>query len=404
MHMKVTGIICEYNPLHLGHEYQQKKARENGADCIICVMSGNFTQRGEPSILDKYSRARAAISCGADIVLELPFPFCSASAEQFALAGTYILDSVGADELCFGSERADKEQLISAAELISSEEFEKLYRENQQQDCGSASAFFRTYSILSGDKTPLGSNDLLGISYLRAIKALGSDMQASVIKRVGGGYSDMSTDCAYPGAMAIRSLISGSGVSEDDLSKLVPQCSLDAMIQACKKGTAPVSDKAMLPHILSFFRLHTPAQIRERAISELGGSGVLDEGDGLCERICACAQSSSSYDGFYSMLYNGRYTNSRVNRVILNCMLGVSDAVRSMLPEHTILLGADEVGCRYLSKIRHTSKIEIVTKPSDAPRTPLTRLSERSDSLYSLLMPQTGRGDMFVKSSPFVIK
>lgn len=401
--MRATGIICEYNPLHMGHEYQLRKIRESGTDCIICVMSGNFTQRGEAAILDKYSRAKAAVLCGADIVLELPFPFCSTSAEQFALAGTYILDAVGANEICFGSERADEEQLRYAAKLISSEEFERLYRENQQTG-GYASAFFNTYSALSGDKGPINSNDLLGISYLRAIDKLSSDIQARVIKRVGGGYLDTSTACQYPSAMAIRALISGGNVSENDLCKHMPKDSLNILMRSFGDKTAPVTDKAMLPHILSFFRLLTPSQIRQRAISELGGKGILDDGDGLCERICTCAKEASSHDGFYSMLYNGRYTNSRVNRVILYSMIGVSDALRSMLPDSTALLAASETGCKYLAGIRHKAKIQIVTKPANAPQTHLTSLSERADSLYSLLMPHPRSGDMFIKKSPYVDK
>lgn len=401
--MKATGVICEYNPLHLGHEYQLKKIRESGSDCIICVMSGNFTQRGEAAILDKYSRAEAAILCGADIVLELPFPFCSTSAEQFALAGMYILDAVGANEVCFGSERADEEQLKHAASLISGNEFEKLYRENQQSG-GSASAFFNTYSALSGDTQPLGSNDLLGISYLRAINTLGSGIRPRVIKRVGGGYSDMSTDCQYPSAMAVRALISGGNMSENDLCGSIPKQSMLVLKSAFENKTAPVTDKSMLPYILSFFRLMTPSQIKQRAISELGGESILDDGDGLCERICTCAKETSTHDGFYSMLYNGRYTNSRVNRVILYSMLGVSDAVRDMMPDSTTLLGVSEIGCKYLAQIRHKSKIQIVTKPANAPTSPLTRLSERSDSLYSLLMPRPHSGNLFVKKSPFINK
>ena len=119
--MTVMGIIAEYNPLHKGHEYQLKEARRlTGADYIIVIMSGCFTQRGTPAVLDKYDRARMALSCGADLVLELPVRFACSSAEYFASGAVSVLNRLGCvDYLCFGSECGDTQALISAAALLS---------------------------------------------------------------------------------------------------------------------------------------------------------------------------------------------------------------------------------------------------------------------------------------------
>ncbi len=116
--MKAVGIICEYNPMHRGHEEMIKKLREREECTVVCLMSGNFVQRGEPAILDKYDRAAAAVRSGADLVLELPFPWSAGSARYFAEAGVFILNAVGVKSIAFGSESADAALLSGAAEIL----------------------------------------------------------------------------------------------------------------------------------------------------------------------------------------------------------------------------------------------------------------------------------------------
>ena len=125
--MKAVGIICEYNPFHSGHKRQIDTLRDMGYDCIVCVMSGNFTQRGELAMFDKYTRAKTAVLGGADLVFELPFPYSSLSAEGFATAGVHILSSLGIRNISFGSECADKQLLCTAADVISSQGFIQAY-------------------------------------------------------------------------------------------------------------------------------------------------------------------------------------------------------------------------------------------------------------------------------------
>ena len=124
--MRTVGIICEYNPFHLGHKKQIDTLRSMGYGCVICAMSGNYTQRGEFTVFDKYTRAEAAVFSGADIVVELPFPFSSLSAEGFASAGVHILASLGADAISFGSECGDISRLERAADAILSSEFKNI--------------------------------------------------------------------------------------------------------------------------------------------------------------------------------------------------------------------------------------------------------------------------------------
>ena len=120
--MKIYAIICEYNPFHNGHLYQLQKARELGADAILCIMSGNFVQRGEASVMDKYTRAKHAVMAGADIVIELPTVFATSNAELFAKGAVKLLSSIpNVSNLCFGAENADKNAFLSTAQLLQNE-------------------------------------------------------------------------------------------------------------------------------------------------------------------------------------------------------------------------------------------------------------------------------------------
>ena len=142
---KTVGIICEYNPFHSGHRYQIEDVRSLGFDRIVCVMSGNSVQRGEFAITDKYTRAEMAVNGGADLVLELPFPYSSSSAEFFALAGVRILENAGVDAICFGSECGDIDKLRKAANVCESEGFADNYKELISRGMGATNAFFEAY-------------------------------------------------------------------------------------------------------------------------------------------------------------------------------------------------------------------------------------------------------------------
>ncbi len=398
--MKNVAIVCEYNPFHLGHKHQIDTLRVEGAECIICVMSGNFTQRGEPAIVEKYTRAHAALACGADLVLELPFPYSSLSAEGFARAGAYIADCVGADTLSFGSECGDISVLSRAADIVSSPEFCELYTSLQRSTNSSTSAYFQAYRELSSKEGEFLSNDILGISYIRAINELSLLLAPTTLKRMGSCYSSEDISAPMPSAMAIRHALYDIGL--DAARSALPIECADILNDAVYHGEMCDTEK-FFHAIHSFFRLNSPEEIRSRAVSLCGGNSILDDGDGLVERICTCAQRSTSQKEFYDALFNSRYTNSRIRRVILYCLFGVSDVFRHGLPRYTQLLGANEIGRNYLSSIRKNAKIQIVTKPSDVPDSVDLSLSRRADSFYGLISQKTHDGGYFVKKSPVIV-
>jgi predicted nucleotidyltransferase len=372
-------------------------------------MSGNFTQRGELAIADKYTRAKMAVSDGADLVVELPFPFSCLSAEGFAEAGVHILCSLGVDAISFGSECGAVARLEKIADAVMAEEFATVYSEIQKSSSlGSASAYFAALKQLAGVDAELLSNDILGISYISAIKRLEAHIDIVPVRRIGASYTETELkDGVLPSASAIRKAI--CQYDHDNLTDIenhIPKTALSVLREAINNGFAPVLTTNIGNNILSFFRLLTADEIRHRAISRCGGGvTVCEDGCGIVERLCRCASSAKSYDEFISSAYNAKYTDARVRRVMLFALLGVSDIISHSVPQYTTLLASSEQGRKFLAQKRKQECIEIVTKPADAPDDSVqTMLLRQADALYATAIPQQPDYDIFVKSSPFILK
>ena len=397
--MKTIGIICEYNPFHNGHKRQIDALRGMGFDCVVCVMSGNFTQRGELAISDKYTRAEAAICGGADIVLDLPFPYSSLSAEGFARAGVHILSSLGVDAISFGSESADLDLLSRAADAVRSSDFTEKY--SQSVKGGSAKSFFTLLGEYIGGDCTILSNDILAIQYIAAIKELGASLEIIPIKRIGAAYNQTKLNTEeFPSATAIRQRIATDGAFSSELDAYIPSGALKVLAK-----NTPVFRKTINREVVHFFRSMTAEEICARATSRSGGgTSVADDGCGIVDRLCNGARGAKSFDELLSSAYNSRYTDARVNRVLLFSLFGVSDLAARSLPEHTTLLAANEVGRAFLSESRKSRCFNIVTKPADAPDSVQARLTKAADELYALAMGNGTSVDYFVKQSPRIFK
>ena len=405
--MRTAGIICEYNPFHTGHKRQIDILRDMGYDCIVCVMSGNYTERGELAIFDKYTRAESAILGGADVVLELPFPYSSFSAEGFANAGVHILSSVGIDAICFGSECGDEATLERAADAVLSPKFKEIYSELTRSGRGSAAAYFDAISTITKEPSAMLSNDILGISYIAAIKKLGAKLEIIPIKREGAAYNEKAlNEGVLPSASAIREKIkNGCSDIKSSLGAFIPEASLSVLTKAHDKGQVPVFTDGIGEKILSFFRLMSAEEITNRAISRSkGGESVAEDGYGICQRLCNTARTCRGFKEFLKESYTAKYTDARINRVILFSLLGVSDVMTHTVPQYTALLAANGVGREFLSAIRKDCGFPIITKPADAPESVQRTLSEAADSLYAEAMGNEKGLDFFIKSHPYMLK
>ena len=387
------GIICEYNPFHNGHLYQINKIKERSDEPIICVMSGNFTQRGELAVADKYTRAAIAIRGGADLVLELPFPFCTSSAEFFAQAGMSILSSCGVDKLSFGSECADAEKLYILARVASSEEFLAAYSE-KAKSAGNAKAYFDTLSALSGKETQISSNDILGIEYIKAIIKNGYDITPYPIKRTGAEYTDPAlTDGQNPSATAVRGELFYGNV--ENIKDFVPTVCYDVL----KQGDI-ANIKNIERGILLSLRLLKEEDCERIAVNDTG----------LVNRIIQCAKDASSYSELEEKVRCKKYTDSAIRRAMLYMLTGVTSDDLKRGPAYTNLLAANERGRAILSEIRKKEmSVPIVTKPADA--TDLkgaaaqrqAELSLRADAIYSLASTKAMPSAEYIKKKPIII-
>jgi len=403
---RTAAIICEFNPLHTGHVRLMRKAREKGAERIVCIMSGNFVQRGEAAITDKFTRAKAALLCGADLVLELPMPFSAGSAEYFARAGVSIADRLGCvDELIFGSELGDVEKLTEIAENQLSEGFSALLADTYSAGEGYASALQKTYESLFGDCDSLKNpNNILAIEYIKALRRINSKIVPSTVAREDNFSSEVISG-EYPSATALRKLIYDG--NREELMRYMPIEAYSAYTEAEKDGFFPVSTDKYGLCLLSTLRLSSPESLSECE----GMSG------GLENRIIQAALDSVSYEDMLKRLATKKYTDARLRRTLLFAVLGVkhSDMFREI--PYVSLLAANREGRVLLSEIRKTSDIEITTKISDvkafisalegekkASAERLYEVSGRADALYSLCFEKAGAAGTFGKMSPFVTK
>ncbi len=358
--MKTVAIICEYDPFHLGHKKQIDLVREHfgAGTTVISVMSGSTVQRGRLSVYPKHLRAEAAIKNGSDLVLELPCPYCSSSAEHFSKGAVALISALGGiDILAFGSENGSLSELSRAADVIRSEEYLNAIRENGKNGhIKSAEEIFRS---LSGDGFPTTPNDILGVEYIAALKDEDCGIVPYTYKREEG-YS----------ASRSRELIYGGG----DVSEMLSESAISAFEKSVPTDISAYESVA----------LHTIRTTDAEFLSSYYGMN-----GGVAGLIKANAENVSSLDGLISSCVNKSYTAARIRRAILSSVLGVKAETVNTRPLFSNLLAANGKGREYLSKVRKTASIEIVTKPADGLNLPYNtrkqfELSLRADKLMSL--------------------
>ncbi len=391
--MRITGVICEYNPFHNGHKYLLEQLRERGADMIICAMSGSFVQRGETAIADKFTRAACAVAAGADLAVELPFPYCGSGAEFFASAGVYILDKLGVDTLGFGSESADLEGLTEAVAVLETEQFAEQYRALCRAGQGNAAAYFRAYEKIAGRPLECGSNDILALAYIKEIRRLGGRMQAEAVRRLGSDYnSDTVTEGQLASATALRELVCGNDL--DAWRGHIPDDCFEHIRAADSQGLFGSRIENIGHNIITHLRLCDVNSFADTA--ETAG--------GLAERIWSAAGCATDYEGLIRSSMTGNYTAARVRRGLLNMLLGVTENDIRSRPAYVQLLAAGGRGREYLAARRREDGLPIVTKPADAREIVggerQYKLNSRAEALWCMTLPTPLPADTLTKMKP----
>ncbi|MBQ2932494.1 MAG: nucleotidyltransferase [Clostridia bacterium] len=350
--MKTAAIVCEYNPFHNGHKFHIEETKQKlGADAVVLVMSGNFVQRGEVALFDKKLRAEAAIACGADLCIELPAVYSLASAEFFADGAIKILSSLGiVDFLSFGAECEDLETLKNIAQLLADEpdDFSAAIKENLAKGVSFPLARAKAVSKILGSSaaemisTP---NNILAIEYIKAIISSKSRITPFAVLRKGADHDSTLPQENIASATFVRDLI----LNGQDFSQFVPDDAYK-IFKYAKIHSVKALEKAILCELAK-----TPAENLAK---------IADVGEGIENRIKAKTETASGLDELTDAVKSKRYTHSRIRRILLSALLGITDADRSMPPAYIRILAQNEKGQKLISAAKKKSTLPLVRNTS----------------------------------------
>ncbi len=377
-----VGLICEFNPFHYGHRYLLNKIKELKNEPIVCIMSGPFVQRAEPACADKFSRTRAALTYGADAVIELPVKFSTAAAKTFARGGVEVLKNIkGVSALAFGVETDDPEILYKIVEIKKLSQTDELIRTKLSDGVSYPSALAKSVTEISGDRSMSEvlkhPNNILAVEYIDAL--YGTGISALPIKRMGNSYNDSALGEIYSSATAIRENLQNENVK----NYLPPE-----MYEDCIKCPP---DKNLYGSLILY-------SLRKLSLEQL--SKLPDVENGL-EYNIKKASALPNTESALGYLKSKRYTYARLKRIFLYAMLGIDKQVMSDINSvKTRVLGIKKEFKPLLTNLSHN----IITRNSDADtefrNDRSVAIDAFADDIYSIL---TGTNGNAYYSSPMIV-
>ena len=375
--MRTVGIICEYDPFHLGHGYQIARVRQllGGDTAVVCAMSGNFVQRGGPAVMNKFARAAAAAAEGADLVLELPAAVSLSSAEGFASGAVALLEAAGVcGTLCFGTETEDLSALEKMADILCSGEADGRIRELLKTGVSYAEARQTALRQIAGDGADCLSspNNILGVEYLKAMRRQSSKMEPLPVLRAGGAHGG----AGWSGT-AVRDAMLGGG----DWKSLVPESARTVIAEELAAGRAPVSWKS----------LEQAALYRLRSMSRYEFAGLPDATEGLGDRLWKASRRAETLDGVLELAKTRRYAMSRLRRMVTCAWLGIR-AGEGTEPLYLRVLAAGERGRAVLAEMRTAAALPVLVRSDEAKKLP--------DRARAAFEREAGYSDLYVLGYP----
>lgn len=340
--MKTVGIICEYNPFHNGHKFHMEKAKEmTGCDNVVCVMSGSISQRGEVCVFDKWKRAEDAVRCGADLVIELPEYYVLQGADIFSYGAVKLLESLGVvDCISFGSESGDIDLLKKVARVTMTEEYNRDVR--MYMDQGKSYPVSCSLSLKKMCDTELKANDMLGVSYIRALGRIKSDILPYCIKRESVEHNSDMANGEFASASYIRKLLLEGKIS--DAEKLVPYKITD---------DTKIYNEEKMYNIIRYVVSN---------LSDYEFSRVKGIEPGLNIRIKKALESSNCLEKFYDNAVTSRYTISRIRRLVKCAMLNIDTNAEL---SYIRLLAFNDNGRKLIKEIKEKSSLPVISKLAD---------------------------------------
>ncbi len=400
--MKICAIICEYNPLHYGHLYHIEKAKElSGCDTVMCIQAGNFTQRGEPAVANKYVRSRMALEAGADIVVQIPTAYSCSSAEVFALAGVKIAESFPeVTHIAFGCETENYELLKEIAKFFSDEPKEykeklkkflaegnslpvsrqKAIEELIKEDKVEFSEITETINILSKP------NNILAIEYLKALYRTKSTIEPVFTTRSNSDYNSVDLNGKDSSATAIRTRLLSKGKVRS-IKKLVPPFTYDLLYDEIKEFGLP--DMNLYGDLCSFaLKTSTAEDIKN----------IYDVSEGIENRFVEMSQKYKDFEDILLAVKSKRYTFTRLKRIVLRLLLKIDKDIVSEIYKLDKLpfikvLGFNANKHDLLSTVSANTNLiirnsNVVKNPSDVYKK-LAQIEDRANAVYNLLLRKT---------------
>jgi len=383
--VKACGLVVEYNPFHHGHIHHIQSARKvSDADCIVAIMSGSFLQRGEPAIMDKFHRTRAALRAGADLVLELPYIYAVQSSALFAKGAVRSLHEIGVQSLCFGSELGRIDPFIQTVEILQSTQttYDTIVKAYLDKGLSYPQASERAYHAVGIDDIDMTQpNNILGLSYVQAMKQAQLPIEALTIKRIHNHYHDDAIHTAIASATSIRKELLLNGLTNRAKQSL-PKSTAEELLQYAHLANQWHHWEAYFPF------LHYKVMTMDT--QQLATIHGVDEG--LEHRLIQTSKKATSFYDWINRMKTKRYTQTRLQRMFVHILTNttktdVHQAISQATVPYLRLLGMNTTGREFLHKQKKQLNVPIVTnRKKNIPAS--FELDERATNVYySILTP-----------------
>ncbi|WP_064605739.1 nucleotidyltransferase family protein [Streptobacillus moniliformis] len=330
---KVVGVVAEFNPFHNGHKYQINEISKQAPLIKIGVISGNFVQRGEVSIINKFEKTKIALEEGYDILFELPVYYSIQNADIFCEYSVKILNELGTNIQVFGIETDNFDEIYMIKDL----QKEKEYNEKLRESIRRGNSYIKSHELVLneyGFNDVYKSNNILALSYIKSIERNSFDISAYGLKRIGSGYNDMESNDNIASATMIRKHI------DSDVSKFVPKLCLPYLTN--RKIDV---DKKIFDMFKYVFSVKTKIELMK----------IYDFNDSMYNRVEKCLKKSTNMEEFLSFYVSRNFSSARIKRVILNILLNIEkkDISLDKDVEYIRVLGINEKGAKYLKKLNN---------------------------------------------------
>ena len=380
--MKAAGIVVEYNPFHNGHLHHARSAKESsGADILIAVMSGQFLQRGEPAFADKWKRTEMALANGVDLVIELPYVYATAQASDFARGAITLLDAIGSESFCFGSEQGEIKPFLKSRELLNKQNlfYQQKIHEGVQSGISYPKALKEAYQAVTGGQEGFADltkpNNILGYHYIEAGERISSSMRPLTIQRIGADYHDPITEgLSIASATGIRKAFFEGG-SLEELSLHLPAYSLEALQSFAKENGRFGSWEAFYPLLRYTILRERPENL----------SRFAEVTEGIENLIYEAARKEHDFESFIARVKSKRFTRTRIQRMLTHIFTGFTwEQLRSFeQPSYLRLLGMTQKGRQYLHAQKKNISLPIISRAADLADG-MGKLDIHASSLYLL--------------------